>query len=225
MPRRRASAGPWTSSGAPFNRISPESGLCTPEISLIRVDLPAPLSPTSASTSPELSERSTPRRTLIGPKLLWRSATSSSGGTSSSLPRLPCPNQPAGACEVPDSAAYGPRQSVARRPANGRMNKVRLSAGRRLAFPTHLRLKRRQVLSLRLDQAVAIHPVNDICVVQGDAGYGRRGEGRQFDAALRQRLRRSRDQLMRHDHGENRRGAGDRPAPAFNRHDRVLDRR
>ena len=43
----------------PSKRISPESALWMPAIDLISVDLPAPLSPTSAITSPRRTSRST----------------------------------------------------------------------------------------------------------------------------------------------------------------------
>src|SRR2546423_9068338 len=45
--------------GFPSKRISPLSGLWMPATHLIRVDLPAPLSPTSAMTSPSRTSKST----------------------------------------------------------------------------------------------------------------------------------------------------------------------
>src|SRR5690349_8124036 len=48
---------------------------------LISVDLPAPLSPTIANTSPACSWRSTPRSASTGPKLLRRLVTSRIGVT------------------------------------------------------------------------------------------------------------------------------------------------
>jgi hypothetical protein len=52
IPASRASCGflKWT--GRPFIVISPESGTYAPVRHLMRVDLPAPLSPMTASTSP-----------------------------------------------------------------------------------------------------------------------------------------------------------------------------
>ena len=41
-----------TFTGRPWNESSPESGGCTPATALIRVDFPAPLSPTNPMTSP-----------------------------------------------------------------------------------------------------------------------------------------------------------------------------
>src|SRR6478672_2281662 len=38
--------------GSPLIRISPESGRCAPDSTFISVDLPAPLPPTSPTTSP-----------------------------------------------------------------------------------------------------------------------------------------------------------------------------
>src|SRR6476620_7388720 len=48
--------------GTPSTRIDPPSAACTPESTLISVDLPAPLSPTSAITSAGRTSRSAPRR-------------------------------------------------------------------------------------------------------------------------------------------------------------------
>src|SRR5574337_159010 len=60
---------------------------------LTSVDLPAPLSPTSARTSPAVNVRLAPRSALTGPNFLCRSTTSSRGGTAAlrcaSLPRFP----------------------------------------------------------------------------------------------------------------------------------------
>src|SRR3954449_5325761 len=48
-----------------------------PATHLISVDLPAPLSPTSAITSPSRTSKSTPRSACTDPKLLWTSRSSS----------------------------------------------------------------------------------------------------------------------------------------------------
>src|SRR6266699_5026865 len=52
MPLRRASCGEEKCTGSPPNMIRPEVGVWTPETHLIRVDFPAPLSPTIAVISP-----------------------------------------------------------------------------------------------------------------------------------------------------------------------------
>ena len=52
MPAWLASRGELNSTSLPSIMILPEVGLCTPERILIKVDLPAPLSPSSAWTSP-----------------------------------------------------------------------------------------------------------------------------------------------------------------------------
>ena len=52
MPRARDRPGSMTSTGWPFTTSSPRSGTSAPVMTLIRVDLPAPFSPTSAWTSP-----------------------------------------------------------------------------------------------------------------------------------------------------------------------------
>src|SRR5260370_25190269 len=51
MPRDKASAGEERIASAPPMRYVPESGRCTPDRILISVDLPAPLSPRTQSTS------------------------------------------------------------------------------------------------------------------------------------------------------------------------------
>jgi hypothetical protein len=52
MPSRAESEGARMLTRRPSNSNSPASAGPTPEIALINVDLPAPLSPTSATTSP-----------------------------------------------------------------------------------------------------------------------------------------------------------------------------
>src|SRR5581483_1749409 len=58
----------WTSS--PSKKISPLSAVCVPATHLISVDLPAPLSPTSAITSPLRTSKSASRSACTEPKLL-----------------------------------------------------------------------------------------------------------------------------------------------------------
>src|SRR3954465_3453075 len=59
MPRRAASFGPDTVTWVPSNQISPSSAAWMPAMHLMSVDFPAPLSPTSAITSPSRTSRST----------------------------------------------------------------------------------------------------------------------------------------------------------------------
>src|SRR5215467_6706989 len=65
----------------PSNRISPLSGECVPAMHLISVDLPAPLSPTSAITSPFRTSKSTSVKACTDPNDFvmlrsWRSGVS-----------------------------------------------------------------------------------------------------------------------------------------------------
>src|SRR6478609_2043770 len=76
MPRPDASCGDASVTGTSSNRTSPESYCCAPESPLISVDLPAPLSPTSALTMPAWILRFTPLSTSTGPKLLRTSRNS-----------------------------------------------------------------------------------------------------------------------------------------------------
>ncbi len=52
MPASRAAIGEVKFTTSPPRRISPESGITAPQIALMRVDLPAPLSPITARISP-----------------------------------------------------------------------------------------------------------------------------------------------------------------------------
>src|SRR5579883_2684473 len=59
MPCAIASCGRASETVSPFHRMVPPLGACTPVSSLIRVDLPAPFSPTIAWISPFSKARST----------------------------------------------------------------------------------------------------------------------------------------------------------------------
>src|ERR1700754_214147 len=76
MPSTEASWGEPNDAGWPSKRTSPESYDWTPARPLISVDLPAPLSPTSALTRPGWTSMSTPLSTSTGPKLLRMSRSS-----------------------------------------------------------------------------------------------------------------------------------------------------
>ena len=70
MPRAVAACGLRTWTSRPSSDRRPRSGSSTPAMIFIRVDLPAPLSPTSPITSPRRTSRSAPRRASTAPKLL-----------------------------------------------------------------------------------------------------------------------------------------------------------
>ena len=67
--------------GLPSSTISPSSPWWTPEMHLMSVDLPAPLSPTRPTTSPARTSRLTPLTAVRPPKRLTRSPTASIGGS------------------------------------------------------------------------------------------------------------------------------------------------
>ena len=69
-PERAASFGPWIVTGWPSKTISPPSIGWMPATHLISVDLPAPLSPTSAMTSPARTSKSTSVSACTEPKRL-----------------------------------------------------------------------------------------------------------------------------------------------------------
>ena len=64
-----ASLGPCRWTGWPFQTIWPALGSQIPEMVLIRVDLPAPLSPTSAVTCPAGMSKLMSDSACTGPKL------------------------------------------------------------------------------------------------------------------------------------------------------------
>src|SRR5690242_10915875 len=89
----------WTRS--PFQISSPLLGGQMPAIVLMSVDLPAPLSPTSAVTWPAGMSRSMPVSACTGPKLL-PTPRSRSSGTSLASP-APDGTRSAGAVRVPSA--------------------------------------------------------------------------------------------------------------------------
>src|SRR5688572_1156258 len=80
MPSARASRGEWRRTSPPSTWIVPASGGTIPPAMCIRVDLPAPFSPTSACTSPAANEKSAPRTARTGPKDLRMPRSSRSWG-------------------------------------------------------------------------------------------------------------------------------------------------
>ena len=79
IPLARASRGESKSTGSPSNRYSPSLGLCTPARVLMRVDLPAPLSPSRQVTSPARTNIDTSWRAITEPKYLETFSTSRIG--------------------------------------------------------------------------------------------------------------------------------------------------
>src|SRR3954471_15302459 len=79
MPARRASPGLRNCTGWPSRRISPLSGTIAPESALIRLDLPAPLSPITARISPGYNSRSLPSMATTRPYRLVRLRACSTG--------------------------------------------------------------------------------------------------------------------------------------------------
>src|SRR4249920_3900302 len=78
MPCWRASRGLWIETGWPLMRISPESGGWAPDSVCISVDFPAPLPPTTATTSPACRSMLTSSTAWTPPKAtrMLRSSTS-----------------------------------------------------------------------------------------------------------------------------------------------------
>src|SRR4051794_40628548 len=100
----------WT--GCPWNRTLPPSVVWIPAIAFTSVDLPAPLSPTRATTSPARTAKSTPWSACTGPKRLLTPSSERIGAplsgliavsarVASSRSRLLDPGRRAGALELP----------------------------------------------------------------------------------------------------------------------------
>src|SRR6185312_14247388 len=81
MPLPSPSAGDANVIGCQLKRISPDVSLKTPANTLVRVDLPAPFSPSSAWISPGLRSKSTFLKAGMLPKLLVPSRISRIGAT------------------------------------------------------------------------------------------------------------------------------------------------
>src|SRR3954451_2814537 len=88
MPSERAWSTERSSTSSPLITSRPASGFWKPEMILISVDLPAPLSPSRPSTSPLPRCRSMLRSAVTGPK---RFDTPSTRRTSSDTAALPDP--------------------------------------------------------------------------------------------------------------------------------------
>src|ERR1700735_2801068 len=85
MPLSRASCGEEKAMRRRSSWISPTSSWKTPEIALIRVDLPAPLSPARATTSPGCTSSETPASAWTPPKCLVALRTVRMGARSLNL--------------------------------------------------------------------------------------------------------------------------------------------
>ena len=108
IPRRPAAAG-FDASGSPASSMRPELGATSPAMQRTSVDLPAPFSPASATSSPARTSRSTCSIALIGPNRALSPRTASSGGSPAGG-REPFE---AGSSAIPHivaHAARGPRQ-------------------------------------------------------------------------------------------------------------------
>ena len=103
MPSARARCGLSIFWRSPSIRMEPASGWATPDRMETRVDLPAPLSPTSASTSPGWSEISTRSSAVTWPKNL-------------EIPRASRNGLRAGPGALPGTAHAGSAVMAGRRP-------------------------------------------------------------------------------------------------------------
>src|SRR5271156_6976229 len=86
IPLSRASCGEAKETRRWSSSISPSSSWKTPETALISVDLPAPLSPAKATTSPGWTSSETPASACTPPKCLVASRTVRIGAGSFNLP-------------------------------------------------------------------------------------------------------------------------------------------
>ena len=79
MPLSRALPGESNVTGLPSTSMAPVSGVCTPDMIFSRVDLPAPLSPTTARVSPRNSSIDTSSSAVTAPKRLLTFFSRSTG--------------------------------------------------------------------------------------------------------------------------------------------------
>ncbi len=79
MPASRASSGEEKLISLPASLIVPSSGRTAPEIALIRVDLPAPLSPMTARISPGIRSKSAWSMAVTRPLALHQTAGGEDG--------------------------------------------------------------------------------------------------------------------------------------------------
>src|SRR4051812_35521753 len=89
MPRAKASRGEENTVGSPSTAIVPSSGRSRPESILIRVDLPAPLSPSRQTTSPALTLIDTSARATTGPKYFDTERASTIGFAADAMVLVP----------------------------------------------------------------------------------------------------------------------------------------
>src|SRR4029450_7184074 len=90
----------------------PSSAVSAPEMILMRVDLPAPFSPTSACTSPERTSKSTPRSAWTPPSPLRMPVRRNSpSGSVTAFPAFACP-EARGHRMGPAAAGVGGRSVV-----------------------------------------------------------------------------------------------------------------
>src|SRR5215469_13678675 len=88
------------STAEPRKRTVPASARYTPARILIRVDLPAPFSPSSAWISPSRTSKSTLSRALLAPNALIIPETSRSGALTICSPPLPAVSYRADCCSA-----------------------------------------------------------------------------------------------------------------------------
>src|SRR5262249_41888657 len=81
-PRPTIAAGRFPSIAAPAKVIVPRHGHSTPEMVRLRVDLPAPFAPSTATISFALTVRSTPRKISVAPYPVWSPETPRGGSES-----------------------------------------------------------------------------------------------------------------------------------------------
>src|SRR3954454_3845563 len=89
MPSCRAWSTDLSSISSPLTRRRPSSGFWKPEMILISVDLPAPLSPSRPSTSPLPRCRLISRSAVTGPNRLATPSTRRTSSDTAPLPHSP----------------------------------------------------------------------------------------------------------------------------------------
>src|SRR4051812_43382538 len=104
-PAARAAAGEESACEESSKLMSPASALSAPPMIRVRVDLPAPFSPTSAWISPRPTSSETPSRARTTPKRLETSATRSR----SAPDFMVVPSVTSGSDQAPDGSHFSGR--------------------------------------------------------------------------------------------------------------------
>src|SRR6478609_3809027 len=165
MPAAFASAGPLQDLTVPSNRMEPASGRYAPAIVLIRVDFPAPFSPSKACTSPACAEKETASSDFTPGKLFVMPESSIRGTAARSDPtRSERPSGDAGGQGGKPWEEAGP----GRRSTLGKIGLERLGVVRRPHAVAHDQVVGRIHADVVLQRDVGLHGLGLVAIGDDD---------------------------------------------------------